>query len=214
MDVDPQRGSVASVHWRLKGDYFENCNCEVLCPCIVQGRTAVPTEGHCDVGFAFHIDGGNFDDVSLSGLNFVVIAYTPGVMAHGDWSTGVYIDERAAGQQRDALARILSGEVGGPAERWMRLTAVYLGVKYVPIRYTAEARVRSVTIPGIMDFSVEGILASRQQSEPMRLENTAHPVNSSLALAKGTASTFTDHGKTWDNSGRNGHYSTFEWRWP
>ena len=202
------------VRWSLKGDYFENCNCEVLCPCMVRGGSAVPTEGHCDVGFAFHIDQGSFDDISLSGLNFVVIAYTPGVMAHGDWSTGVYIDEQAGGRQRDALARIRSGQVGGPAERWMRLTSVDLGIKYVPISYAAEGHVRSVTIPGIMDFSVEGILAGRQQAEPMRLENTAHPVNSSLALAKGTVSTFTDHGMTWDNSGRNGHYSTFEWRWP
>ena len=99
--------------WRLKGDYFENCNCEVLCPCIVLGVAAVPTEGHCDVGFAFHIDRGNFNHVSLDGLNFVVTAYTPGIMSEGNWSTAVYVDQRADQQQREALGRILSGEMGG-----------------------------------------------------------------------------------------------------
>ena len=198
--------------WRLKGDYFENCNCEVLCPCVLGGR-AVPTEGHCDVGFAFHIDEGSYESVSLDGLNFVVVAYTPGVMGQGNWSTAVYIDERADQRQRDSLRRITSGEVGGPLERWMRLTTNFLGTKYCPIVYRADGRTRGVSIPEIMEFNVEGISASRG-ADPMRLENTGHPVNSSLALAKGTGSTYADHGMNWDNTGKNGHYSPFDWHWP
>jgi hypothetical protein len=23
------------VQWQLSGDYFENCNCSVVCPCLV-----------------------------------------------------------------------------------------------------------------------------------------------------------------------------------
>ena len=199
--------------WHLRGDYFENCNCEVLCPCIVAGAQAVPTEGHCDVGFAFHIEEGDFNGIPLGGLNFVVVAYTPGIMGEGNWSTAVYIDERADPSQRDSLSRVLSGEVGGPAERWMRLTGAFLGVKFSPIVYVAQGNSRTVSIPEIMDFSVEGIVAARR-TEPMRLDNTEHPVNSSLALARGTASTYSDHGMRWDNTGKNGHYAPFEWRWP
>jgi hypothetical protein len=117
-------------------------------------------------------------------------------------------------QQREALGRILSGGLGGPAERWMRLTGNFLGIKYVPIAYVAQGRARSVSIPEIMDFNVEGIMAGRRAEEPMRLVNTGHPVNADLALAKGTRSTYTDHGMSWDNTGKNGHYSAFEWRWP
>ena len=89
-----------------------------------------------------------------------------------------------------------------------------MGIKSSPIAYKAEGRTRSTSIPDIMDFNVEGIMAGRQAVEPMRLENTAHPVNPSLALARGTGSTYNDHGMTWDNTGKNGHYPTFEWRWP
>lgn len=103
--------------WHLKGDYFESCNCEVLCPCIVQGAKAIPTEGHCDVGFAFHGEEGDFNGLDLGALNFVVIAYTPGMMSAGDWSTAVYIDERADREQREALSRILSGKLGGGGGR-------------------------------------------------------------------------------------------------
>ena len=199
--------------WQLKGDYFENCNCEILCPCVVQGGPAVPTEGHCDVAFAFHIAAGDYQGIPLDDLNFIIAAYTPGVMGVGDWTLAAYIDERADQPQRAALGRILSGEIGGPAERWMRLTAHYLGIKYCPIDYQSDGHRRSVHIPGIINFTVDGIIVGRNP-EPMRLENTGHPVSSSLALAKGATSTYTDHGMTWDNSGKNGHYSSFEWRYP
>ena len=131
--------------WHLKGEYFENCNCEVLCPCVVPGPPTDPTEGHCDVGFAFHIQEGNFAGVSLNDLNFVVIAYTPGNMGAGNWTTAVYIDEKANEEQRQALGRILSGDLGGPAERWMPLTSDFKGTTYCPITYTAQGRTRSVS---------------------------------------------------------------------
>ncbi len=204
---------MATDRWHLKGDYFENCNCEVLCPCVVAGAAAVPTEGHCDVGFAFHVQEGTFNRVTLNGLNFVVVVYTPGVMGEGNWTTAVYVDQRAGLPQRQAMGRILSGEMGGPAERWMRLTGNFLGIKHSPITYVAQENTRSVSIPAIMDFKVEGIVAGRR-TEAMRLENTGHPVNSSLALARSTGSTYTDHGMSWDNTRKNGHYSPFEWRWP
>ena len=45
--------------WSIEGEYFENCNCAVVCPCGFSANapfTATPTEGVCDVTFAFHID--------------------------------------------------------------------------------------------------------------------------------------------------------------
>jgi hypothetical protein len=173
----------------------------------------MPTAGHCDVALAFHIDAGRFNDTVLDGLNFLVVLWTPGVMSDGNWKTAVYIDTRANTLQREALVQILSGTMGGPAERWRRLTENFLGIRDVPITYTREGKTRRVTIPNIIDFQVEGLQA-RGQQEVMTLTNTAHPVNSTLALAKGTGSTYTDHGMSWDNTGKNAHYATFAWQWP
>lgn len=40
----------------------------------------------------------------------------------------------------------------------------------------------------------------------------AHPFASKIAFAVGTSgSTFSDHGMTWDNSGKNGHYAPISW---
>ena len=202
---------MAEMNWYLKGDYFENCNCDVLCPCI-HNPLAVPTQGHCDVALAFHIHEGHSDGTALDGLNFLVVAYTPTVMGQGNWKTAVYIDAQANAPQREALGQILSGNIGGPAVRWMRLKGSFLGIQYVPIHYERVGNTRRVTISNIVDFKVEGIQA-RGREDVITLTNTAHPVNSSLALAKGTGSIYTDHGMHWNNTGKNAHYSAFEWRW-
>src|SRR5262249_27668920 len=50
-----------ATQWHLSGDYFENCNCSVVCPSLVSKApplTSRPTEGVCDVGVIFHIENG------------------------------------------------------------------------------------------------------------------------------------------------------------
>ena len=89
--------------WNLRGQYFENCNCTILCPCVLPVTPVAPTEGYCDVGLAFHIEEGDYNGVSLGDVNFVVVAHTPGVMADGNWTTAFYVDERASEEQRHAL---------------------------------------------------------------------------------------------------------------
>ena len=68
--------------WHLKGEYLESCNCEVLCPpaAFRVRRNSLPK---ATVIWLWHstsmkIDEGDFDGVSLGGLSFVVVMYTPG----------------------------------------------------------------------------------------------------------------------------------------
>src|SRR5262249_40780681 len=102
--------------WRIAGEYFENCNCDVVCPCLFSPgppMTARPTAGACEVPLAFHIERGLYGDVPLDGLNAVVALRTPGVMAEGNASVALYLDERANERQRAALQAIFSGAAGG-----------------------------------------------------------------------------------------------------
>ena len=88
----------AQKKWQLSGDYFENCNCNVVCPCLVSPSaplTSRPSQGVCDVALVFHIDKGKYDTVSLDGLNVAVVGHTPGPMGEGNWTLAAYIDERA-----------------------------------------------------------------------------------------------------------------------
>jgi hypothetical protein len=200
--------------WRLSGDYFENCNCDVVCPCLVSTAaplSARPSQGVCDVALVFHIDTGSYDGVTLDGLNVAVSAHAPGVMSEGNWTLAVYIDERADDQQTDALGAIFSGAEGGPMAAFAPLVGQMLGVKKVPIKYSIQGKTRAAEIPGIMHMAVEPLPTLHPSGELWAA--SGHPVAPDrLAFAVGVAnSTFADHGMRWDNSGKNGHYAPINW---
>jgi hypothetical protein len=205
---------MSGAQWRLKGDYFENCNCDVVCPCLVSTApplTSRPTQGACDVALAFHIDEGRYEETSLDGLNVVVVAHTPGRMSEGDWALGAYIDERADEAQSEALGQIFSGGAGGPMSAFAPLVGRQLGVKKLPIRFAIEGKTRSVEIPGVMSMSVAPLPTLHPDGEIWA--SIGHPIApDKLALAVGgEGSTFADHGMRWNNSGKNGHYARITW---
>jgi hypothetical protein len=202
------------VRWQLSGGYFENCNCNVVCPCLVSTAAPLasrPTEGACDVAMVFHIDSGSYGDVALDGLNVAVAVHAPGPMAEGRWSVGAYIDQRADDRQSEALGAIFSGGAGGPMAAFAPLITQNLGAKKVPITYRVEGKKRTAEIPNILHMSVEPLPTMHPSGEIWT--NAGHPVNpDKLALAVGSAgNTFTDHGMRWDNSGKNGHYASINW---
>ena len=56
----------AQSKWRLTGDYFENCNCDVVCPCLISTSaplTTRPTQGMCRraAGFPYRHKGDIYD---------------------------------------------------------------------------------------------------------------------------------------------------------
>jgi hypothetical protein len=200
--------------WRLSGDYFENCNCDVVCPCLVSTvapLTARPSQGVCDVALIFHIDKGRYDEVSLDGLNVVVIGHTPGAMGEGNWTLAAYVDERANDLQTAALGAIFGGSEGGPMSAFAPLVGKHLGIKKVAIKYTIKGKTRSAEIPGSMQMTVEPLATMHESGEIWAA--IGHPVApDKLAFAVGSkGNTFTDHGMHWDNSGKNGHYAPISW---
>ena len=205
--------ATTQTHWQLAGDWFENCNCKGVCPCLVspnQPFTSTPTEGPCDFFFALHIDNGTYDTIPLDGLNFVMALHTPGIMADGNWSVALYLDERASEQQRQALQTIFSGSAGGPLSLLAPWISTVIGTKAVPITFTAESKRRSVEIPNIMHAAVHALPSVVPDNE-IWAEN-AHPFAPKIALATGEqGSTWTDYGMRWDNTGRHGHYAAINW---
>ena len=204
----------AQSKWRLTGDYFENCNCDVVCPCLVSTAaplTARPTQGVCNVPLVFHIDKGDYDGVALDGLNVVVVAHTPGPMAEGNWTLAAYIDERADDKQTAALGAIFGGGEGGPMAAFAPFVAKHLGMKKVAITYKVNGKSRSVEIPNILHLAVEPLPSAHPSGETWTA--AGHPVApDKLAFAVGAkGNTFTDHGMRWDNSGKNAHYAPISW---
>src|SRR2546427_8532336 len=201
--------------WTIKGEYLENCNCEVLCPCLLGprnargGAMARPTEGTCDVPVVFAVERGRFGTVALDGTHAALVVHTPGPMGEGNWTAGVYVDERATADQRRALESIFAGRAGGVMANIAALVTTWLPTRTVAIHFAKQGRKRSARIPGVLDVEIEGI-EGRDGSE-VWIDKVRHFVSSRLAAARATRSTYTDHGFDWSNVGRNGHYSAFDW---
>jgi hypothetical protein len=203
---------MAGPQWKISGDYFEACSCDSVCPCPTSGLAARPTQGFCDAGLVFHIDRGTHGTTSLDGLNFAVLLHTPGPMGAGNWTVGLIVDERATATQRDAIVAIGSGQGGGPMAAVGPLVTKFAGVESRPIQIERGAMRRSVTIPGMLDISVDGIPGA-SPSEPIYLDNVGHPAASRLALAKASRGHMHAFGINWDDtSGKvNGHFAPFSW---
>lgn len=202
-----------NTNWQISGDYFETCSCDLLCPCITTNLAGEPSKGHCNFAMVFRIDKGRYGDQTLDGLSFALVGHTPGVMAEGNWSVGLILDERVTEAQQEALTTIASGQVGGPPAAVAPLIGNFLGVETKPFHIQEDGLSWSVSIPGVLEQSAEGIPGA-DPDKPLFIDNTVHPANARLALAKATGSHLHVFNLDWDDDSgaNNGHFAPFSWQ--
>lgn len=140
--------------WNLSGTYFESCNCEATCPCVVLNA---PTHGECTLLVAWHIDRGTFEGTRLDGLNVALAVHSPGHMVEVPWRVALYLDDRASPTQREALIQIFAGQAGGHPARLAGHIGEVLGVTDAPIEYRAEGRRRALRIGEMADVAIQAI---------------------------------------------------------
>lgn len=195
--------------WKVAGTYFEACSCEAACPCVF---TSPPTDGKCTALVAWHIEKGNFGEITLDGFNAVLAAYAPGHMLDGKWQVALYLDQRANAQQQDAIGKIFSGQAGGHLAALVPLIGEVLGVKTVPIEYTAQGHQRSLRIPGVAAAEIEALAG--QDGAEVTISN--HPFTAvpgyPAVVAKSKSASYKDYGLALDVSEKNGFYSPFSYQ--
>jgi hypothetical protein len=164
---------------------------------------------------AFHVERGTYGSLSLDGLGFIVLGFTPEAMGKGNWSVGVIADERATTDQRDAITSIVSGGAGGPMAALSGLVGKFLGVESAPIRFDRQGVQWSVKAGSLVDMAAEGAKGiNPAATEPLYLDNTGHPAADRFALARASKSHVHALGLAWDevNGHNNGQYAPFAWR--
>ena len=70
--------------WSIEGQYVENCNCDVVCPCAWSGVKRPATHDRCLVFGAFRVDRGSVDDLDVAGLHFGFVIDAPKQMTDGN----------------------------------------------------------------------------------------------------------------------------------
>lgn len=206
---------MATPSWKVSGQYYETCNCDFVCPCILQQMSAAPSKGECLFAMAFKIDRGAYGAIPLDGLGFIVLGQTPEAMVRGNWSVGVIVDQRATAEQRDAIVSIASGAAGGPMAALSGLVSRFLGAESAPIDFDRSGVKWTVRAADLVDMGAEGVMGlNPAAAEPLHLANAGHPASDRLALCRASKSHVRALGLAWDDlSGtNNGHYAPFAWQ--
>ena len=104
--------------WRIRGSYFESCNCDAICPCRrIDGKPGGrSTHGVCLGVLSWLIEEGAAEGTDLSGLRAAMATRYSDDEPGSPWTWVLYLEARATDEQREALEGIFSGRLGGDAE--------------------------------------------------------------------------------------------------
>jgi hypothetical protein len=202
-----------TARWRLSGEFVVSCNCDVFCPCMMSLGKSRPTNPPCLSWFGYHIEDGEVEGQPVRGLNVVQMLEVPGRMEEGNWTVGIYFDERAGETQRAALRRLFTGQAGGPIGWTAMMVGVLLEDRVAPITYTTGAREWRFEIPRVLDGTVEAV-AGQDGDGLVRVTNSRYWMAPDVIVCQGKRSRFRDRGRNWNLSGRSAEHARFEWTGP
>lgn len=206
--------------WRVRGDWFDVCRCDVPCPCEF---AQPPTDNWCQGVLAYHIREGNYgDDVRLDGLNVIAVAAFEGNIWAGEAQAtlGMFLDERADEPQREALQMIFSGGAGGFQAQFAELVGEVRGVESVPIEFEVadDLAYWRAEIPGRVVASAEALTGPMTpEGERVQLLN---PPGSEVGpggvatWGRATADRVEAFGFEWEWDGRSSKHIPFDWSGP
>jgi hypothetical protein len=199
--------------WKLTGTYFENCSCDMVCPCTTSGLTMPADQDRCRVVLAFHVDSGDVDGVDVSDRTVVVVADTPPVMADGNWRLGLVMDASATKEQAEGLGAIFGGQAGGPMAGLAPLVSEVMGMETAPIDFVDDGRRHALKVGDLIDIEIEDFVPPQllPDGDVAMLTGMFHPANSTLTIARATRSRVSVFGLDMDHAGKNAHSAPFAW---
>jgi hypothetical protein len=199
-----------SAAWSLRGELVLSCSCTVFCPCTLSLGLAPPTEGYCQTWAGIRIDEGRFDGTDLSGIKVGLIIDIPGLMSRGNWTAGLFIDDKAPIQAVKALTRIFTGRAGGSTHLLSILVGHFLGVQQAPIVYRTEGETRIFSVERIIDGAVTPI-PGKNKREPVVIRNSEYWVAPDVTVARADKSRVRAFGRNWNFAGRSAEICRLDW---
>ena len=196
--------------WKLEGQYFENCSCDVPCPCTVSLDLGADRD-QCSAFLVFQVESGEVDGVDVSGVTVALMAETPKVMTEGNWRLGVLIDDAASDEQADRLGAVFGGQLGGPMEALAPLVSEQLGVERVAMELSHENGTHRIKVGDGGVVEVQEIVPFGKESGAARLTGIFHPAGDDLTVARATESHVSAFGIDFAFEGRSAFANPFAW---
>jgi hypothetical protein len=200
--------------WRMRGDVMEACSCATTCPCNFGSD---PTPLPCDVVIGWRIEDGNYGTTRLDGLSVVLYGRIPGNVFQGNWTVGVYLDQRASQQQAQALGDIFAGNAGGWPAMLSSLIGNLLPPKQVPIQFQTVDGEHRITVPGLLEVGSERVPNPLPGQPPLdpKVSNLAVPFyTGSVSVRRSRTLTLSDPGMSFQYAGRSSLVGQFDYSGP
>jgi len=194
----PERKRIPfSSPWHLQGEGMVCCPCNTPCPCR---SNAPPTHGHCESSGGFHIAKGNYGDIPLDGMTFVVAS---SAMDTQSVPAVFYVDSSATTEQVIALEHVFQQFI--PLHQFMPLDT-----RLVKVTFERSREVYGVEVPGVIQMRIERQLDSNGQ--PLLRTAALDYFSNTLEYARSLVYKVTDAqaGLKWDYSGRQANYRTID----
>jgi hypothetical protein len=196
--------------WTLRGELVLSCNCTIFCPCTLSLGKAPPTEGYCQTWAGIRIDEGRFEQVDLSGRKVGLIMEIPGLMARGNWTAGLFVDDQASIQAVKGLTKIFTGRVGGETRLLSILVGHFLGVRQAAITYDVDGDTRRFAIDRIVEGAVTPI-SGNDKAQPVVIRNSEYWIAPDVTVARADKSRVRAFGRNWDFAGRSAEICKLDW---
>jgi hypothetical protein len=197
--------------WSLEGTYFENCSCDVPCPCTASLSLGADTD-RCEALLAFHVERGEVDGVDVGGLSAAIVVDSPRVMSEGSWRVALILDAAASTEQAEKLGAVMSGQLGGPPGALGPLLGEVLGAESLPIEYSDDGLRHRFKAGDDVEIEVEDIVPfGKEDGQPAQLTGVFHPANTTLTIAKAHTGRVKLLGLEWSNDGKSAFSAPFSW---
>jgi hypothetical protein len=195
--------------WSLRGEMALSCSCTVFCPCVLSLGEHPPTENRCQTWAGIRIDSGQFDQVDLSGINIGLMMDLPGIMARGNWTAALFVDNKAPIQAVKGLTRIFTGRVGGTTHLLSILVGQFLGVHQIPITYETQGDTRIVTLEKYGGGAITPVRGKDEGNVVIR--NSQYWIGPDVIVSKADKSRFRGFGRNWNLAGRSAEIVKLDW---
>jgi hypothetical protein len=213
MERTSGRREAKPTEWKLEGELFLNCSCDLFCPCVVSLGKHPPTEGTCRAWMAIVCDHGHFEGEPLDGLNIGLMVEIPGRMADGGWRVAAYVDERASQKAYNGILKIFTGEAGGTTGLFTMLVSDIIGAERAPVEIVRDGRRRTLNIGRKIQGEIE-MLEGADPDHPVVMSNTRYWMGPDVIAAKGLRSKVRDYGRVWDFGGKSAEICPIKWGGP
>jgi hypothetical protein len=195
------------VSFKVEGDYFEVCNCDVSCNCVWLGTA---TQDSCDALLAWHVTDGNKDGLDLSGLNAVMAVHSPKRMTDGGWKVALYLDDRASAEQSEALGAVFSGGAGGHLAGLAPLIGEIAGVEPATITFEKSKGSLHAEVSGALSMSSDQLVGGDGEGPAVIANLPFAPVTQPVRQATAKDASYHGHWKA-DFTGTNSFVTDFRY---